>query len=288
MTQLNLQDIFYIERFTTSRWDSQPKHSYYFQIIFIEDGSGRISLNGKVNSYKSRDVFVFKKDEIHDIKIHETTTFVIFKFTDTLFSSKINLPDRQYWLRRSEFILNHPKRKFQEAIKTLEDRDLIWRLIFFIRKENTNQEQYYLHIIANMVSTMLSLIARNITELNPENKSTKLTTKRERIDEIYAYIRYNIYDLRMLKISTIAKHFQITSSTLSNYFKKETGNSLHNYILLYKLGIAKERLLNSDFTVSQIANQLGFTDESHLTRIFKKYCDVTPKQYKDSKSTVNN
>ncbi len=47
MTQLNLQDIFLIQRFTTSRWDSQPKQDFYFEIIFIEDGSGKILLNGK-------------------------------------------------------------------------------------------------------------------------------------------------------------------------------------------------------------------------------------------------
>ena len=285
MTQLNLQDIFLIQRFTTSRWDSQPKQDFYFEIIFIEDGSGKILLNGKTHTYKARDLFVLSKDEVLDVKIHETTTFVIYKFTQLLLSSKISFPDRQYWLRRSEFILNHPKRVFKDAMNNTEDRDLIWRIVFFIRKENNNKEQYYLHIIANMVSTALSVIARNITEANPENKIIRAPAKSNRIEEIYAYIRYNIYDSRLLKISTIAKHFKITSSTLSNYFKKETGNSLHNYILLYKLGIAKDRLGNSNFTVSQIANQLGFTDESHLTRIFKKYCEKTPKQYKDSLTT---
>lgn len=282
MTQLNWQDIFIINRFSTSRWDSSYNDELYFQIIFIEDGSGRINLDGKATTFKSRDVFVFSKKEVPQIKIHETTTFIIFKFTDLLFSSKINLPDKQYWLRRSEFILNHPKRKFQEALKSMEERDLIWRIIFLIRKENANKEQYHLQIIANMVSTLLSILARNITESNPESSTYRQSKKTERIDEIYAYIRYNIYDSSMLKISVIAKHFHITSSTLSNYFKKKAGNSLHNYILLYKLEIAKDRLLNSEFTVSQIALQLGFTDESHLTRIFKKYCEATPKQYKDS------
>ncbi|RXG25936.1 helix-turn-helix domain-containing protein [Leeuwenhoekiella marinoflava] len=282
MTQLNWQDIFIINRFSTSRWDSGFNNELYFQIIFIEDGSGRINLDGKVTAFKSRDIFIFNKNEVPQIKIHETTTFIIFKFTDLLFSSKVSLPDKQYWLRRSEFILNHPKRRFQEALKSIEERDLIWRILFFIRKENTNKEQYHLQIIANMVSTILSVLARNITETNPESSGYSQSKKKERIDEIYAYIRYNIYDSSMLKISVIAKHFHITSSTLSNYFKKETGNSLHNYILLYKLEIAKDRLLNSDFTVSQIALQLGFTDESHLTRIFKKYCESTPKQYKDA------
>ena len=286
MIQLNWQDIFIIDRFSTSRWDPDNNGNLYFQILFIEEGSGRITIKNKVTPFKSRDIFVFAKDEIPQIKTHETTTFIVFKFTDLLFSSKINLPDRQSWLRRSEFILNHPKRKFEESLKSGKDRDLIWRILFFIRKENNAKEQYHLQIIANMVSTILSILARNVTSKNPESVKPRSHKKSDRIDEIYAYIRYNIYDSNLLKISAIAKHFHITSSTLSNYFKKETGNSLHNYILLYKLEIAKDRLLNSDFTVSQIAIQLGFTDESHLTRIFKKYCDATPKQYKDSHITT--
>ena len=132
-----------------------------------------------------------------------------------------------------------------------------------------------------MLSVLLSILARNVTDIEAHKELMPKPAKRsERIDEIYAYIRFNIYDSKKLKIATIAKHFGITSSTLSNYFKKETGNSLHNYVILYKLDIVKDRLKNSEFTVCQIALQLGFTDESHLTRIFKKYCDSTPKQYK--------
>lgn len=281
MILLNWQDIFIINRFTTSRWDSPDREDVYFEMIFIEDGSGRISLNGKTINYKSRDIFIFSKDESPDIKVYETTTFIVYRLTQLMFSSKISLNERQYWLRRCEYIFNHPKRSFDFAVRKMEDLDLIWRIVFFINKENVKKEQYHLEIIANMLSTLLSILARNVTD-TPFSKELllKSSKKTERIDEIYAYIRYNIYDSKKLKIANIAKHFHITSSTLSNYFKKETGNSLHNYILLFKLGIVKDRLLNSEFTVSQIAIQLGFTDESHLTRIFKKYCDSTPKQYK--------
>ena len=281
MILLNWQEIFYINRFTTSRWDAPSREDVYFEMILIEEGSGRISLNGKTINYKSRDSFVFTQDEKPDIKVYETTTFIVYRLTQLMFSSKINLNERQYWLRRCEYIFNHPKRRFDTALRKMEDQDLVWRIIFLINKENINKEQYYLEIIANMLSTLLSILARNVTDTQfSKELLLKSAKKTERIDEIYAYIRYNIYDSKKLKIANIAKHFHITSSTLSNYFKKETGNSLHNYIILYKLEIIKDRLLNSEFTVSQIAIQLGFTDESHLTRIFKKYCDSTPKQFK--------
>ena len=71
-----------------------------------------------------------------------------------------------------------------------------------------------------MLSTLLSILARNVTD-TPFSKELLLKSakKTERIDEIYAYIRYNIYDSKKLKIANIARHFHITSSTLSNYFK---------------------------------------------------------------------
>ena len=281
MILLNWLDILYINRFTTSRWESTNRNQIYFEVVFIEEGSGRIILNGKTQNYKSRDSFIFSKDEVPEVKIKETTTFIVYTLSQLMFSSKISLTERQNWLRRCEYIFNHPKREFNVAVRKIEEQDLLWRILFFINKENTNKDQYYLEIIANMISTLLSVLARNVSTIDsPKELLPKSTKKSDRIDEIYAYIRYNIYDTKKLKIAAIAKHFHITSSTLSNYFKKETGNSLHNYIILFKLEIVKNRLINSEFTVSQIAIQLGFTDESHLTRIFKKYCGSTPKQYK--------
>ena len=48
----------------------------------------------------------------------------------------------------------------------------------------------------------------------------------------------------------------------------------------YKLNLVKTRLLHSDLTISQIANELGFSDESHLNRTFKKQMEMTAKQYR--------
>ena len=86
-----------------------------------------------------------------------------------------------------------------------------------------------------------------------------------------------------MKISAMAQKFNMTNNTFSNYFKKKTGESVHRYIILHKIQLIKHRLEYTDFTVSEIAFQLGFTDESHLTRIFKKYVEVTPKKYRQHK-----
>lgn len=281
MMQFNLQDVLIIKKLSTNQWSLDQSDNRYLEIICIEKGSGLKRTDGSSIHYRPQDVFLASSEDTVRFDINRETTFYIILFTELLFSNKINIPDRSTWLRRADFILQQPDLNSGDVIKNQEDRELLWQILMLILKENTHQEEYYKHIISNMTSTILSIIARNIKSQNKKNNLPR-TQKSELIDELISYIHKYVYEPSRMKISALAETFNMTNSTLSNYFKKQTGKSLHHYILLYKLDLVKDRLENTDFTVSQIANQMGFTDESHLTRIFKKYFNTTPKGYKEA------
>lgn len=69
-----------------------------------------------------------------------------------------------------------------------------------------------------------------------------------------------------------------------NYFgdliKKETGKSAQEYIQLAVMEKVKERLMESDKTISEIAYNLGFNYPHHLNRMFKKVVGMTPNEYR--------
>lgn len=69
-----------------------------------------------------------------------------------------------------------------------------------------------------------------------------------------------------------------------NYFgdliKKETGKSAQEYIQLAVMEKVKERLMESDKTISEIAYDLGFNYPHHLNRMFKKVVGMTPNEYR--------
>ncbi len=71
-----------------------------------------------------------------------------------------------------------------------------------------------------------------------------------------------------------------------NYFgdliKKETGKTPQEYIQGKIIDTAKEMLLGSDKTVSQIAYDLGFQYSQHFNRIFKKHTGYSPNEYRKS------
>ena len=73
-----------------------------------------------------------------------------------------------------------------------------------------------------------------------------------------------------------------------NYFgdliKKETGKSAQEYIQHRLIDLAKEMILGTDKTVSQIAYELGFQYSQHFSRMFKKNVGCTPNKYRKAQA----
>lgn len=80
------------------------------------------------------------------------------------------------------------------------------------------------------------------------------------------------------------KYFADSVHLSPNYFgdliKKETGKTAQEYILEKLIDVAKEEILGTDKSVSEIAYGLGFQYPQHFTRIFKKTVGYTPSAYR--------
>ena len=80
------------------------------------------------------------------------------------------------------------------------------------------------------------------------------------------------------------KYFADKVCLSPNYFgdliKKETGKTAQEYIQYRIIELAKERILEGNQTVSQIAYELGFQYPQHFSRLFKKNVGCTPNEYK--------
>ena len=74
-----------------------------------------------------------------------------------------------------------------------------------------------------------------------------------------------------------------------NYFgdlvKKETGKTAQEYIQFKLIDLAKERILDPEKTIGQVAYELGFQYPQHFTRLFKKVVGQTPNEYRTQKGS---
>ncbi len=79
-----------------------------------------------------------------------------------------------------------------------------------------------------------------------------------------------------------AEHLYLSDSYLSDLLKKETGQSAQDLIHIYVLDKAKNALLNTQKSISEIAFELGFEYPQYFSRLFKKKIGQTPKEYRSS------
>src|SRR5690606_30950423 len=97
----------------------------------------------------------------------------------------------------------------------------------------------------HLINTLLTIIS--------SYDSGKGESKSDEGLPLLHYIHENIYDPEKIIASSIADHFNISKTYVSEYFKKHTGASMQRYILEYKIALAEIRLKHSDMKVNEIA-----------------------------------
>ena len=99
------------------------------------------------------------------------------------------------------------------------------------------------------------------------------------------YCRQSIAERRnafeKVRVEDLAEELFISRPYLSAKFRKETGQSLTDFILGEKTEEAKRLLRYSDKTSAAIAAYLGFSSQGHFCRVFRTYAGMTPNEYRN-------
>src|SRR6266404_6176741 len=85
-----------------------------------------------------------------------------------------------------------------------------------------------------------------------------------------------------LTVSRIAQAVSMGPYYFSRLFKESTGQSPHQYVVEARVRKAKELLTTGKFTIREAAHHVGFVDQSHLTRHFKRVFGLPPKRLLES------
>lgn len=83
-----------------------------------------------------------------------------------------------------------------------------------------------------------------------------------------------------ISTATLCEEFGYTPAHLCRKFKKSTGLSPMTYLKIYRLEKAKEKIKNSDLSISQIAAECGFSDANYFTRCFRAHFSIQPSHYR--------
>ena len=93
------------------------------------------------------------------------------------------------------------------------------------------------------------------------------------VDYIHAHLE------RDLSLKELAAIVQMSAHYFSQLFKQSTGVTPHQYVIRCRIERAKELLMQRKLTISDIAKVVGFVDQSHFHRHFKRLVGITPKAF---------
>lgn len=114
---------------------------------------------------------------------------------------------------------------------------------------------------------------------NHESKGNKLSRDEKLVEQIRVYI--DAHYQHKLTIQDIADHVHLSVNHIAGLFKKETGQTIFDYITSVRISTAKQLLDNPIYKIYEIADRTGYPDANYFTKVFKKYTGLSPKEYRD-------
>lgn len=99
---------------------------------------------------------------------------------------------------------------------------------------------------------------------------------RKVLDYIHAHLD------RDIALSEIAAVLNLSQYYFCRLFKQSTGVAPHQYLTQCRIARAKQLLLTTQLTITEIAFAVGLSNHSSFTRLFRQYVGVTPKKFRAS------
>ncbi|MFZ1809023.1 MAG: AraC family transcriptional regulator [Cyclobacteriaceae bacterium] len=272
------QHIFEIHVEEYTEWKQRPHKNNFFEIVYVDQGKGVQCINQHEFAYQPGNIFLLPPLDCHSFRINEPSRFFFIRFTDHYFLSDHKLADYKSWFDRMAYILANYNKVPGDIISSDRERAFIIQTIKSIYQEYLVSDTYSDSIITGAMVSILNILARSIEKQYVEQANEVDS----RFGEILRYVNTNISKHEMLKIPVLSEQFGISPTYFSEYFKKQAGKSLAEYITKSKLKLVETKILHTDQTLKEIAYQLNFTDSSHLAKTFKSVYGMTIKEFKQS------
>lgn len=119
-----------------------------------------------------------------------------------------------------------------------------------------------------------TLIDSQIGKLSNQQKISGSAILQPAFDYIYTHKNENV------KLADMAAICHVSPSYFSRMFTKETGENFSVFIPRLKMEWAKQILETTDLSISQVSNELGFSEPSYFIKTFKKFERITPARYR--------
>jgi AraC-like DNA-binding protein len=258
---------------------SQPHSHSFFELFFVEEGEGWYAMGDRKVWAKPGDLFLIAPGEIHDPSgLDRATKWVVgFEaealnpaYTDAdiflmlpnqLLESFLSVNN----LESKHFYIPAPKRsRWISQMKQLKN-ELCDRGFGFTE--------------ATRALLMLLLIeTARLVETEPIEFKKPTNQYRPIVNKVLRFIEANFQN--SIGLQEVAKEVNLSPAYLTDTIRRETGKTVLSWIVERRMTEARRLLAETDRSVHQIAEAVGYFDPSYFIRLFRRLNGTTPQAWR--------
>lgn len=247
-----------------------PHKHDFFEILFLTKGSGIHEIDFQNHEIKENTIFFLSPGQVHDIKTSGDVQGFIF-----LFTSEFYLFNKQNKNRILELPFFYNISNDTPPLHIEDKNDIVF--IHSLFERGTHSFSNNSENSDEVIEAILDLLLVTCESLYPYKADItghkgKLLVKRfqQLIEENFQF-NYNV--------SHYADLLNVSANHLTETVRKVTGQKSNDLIKSRTLLEAKKLLKFTDLTISEVAFQLNFKDQSYFSRVFKRYFGHSPKEF---------
>lgn len=257
-------------KITYAKITNYPIHWHNsIEILYVIKGSLNISIDTDSFTINEKEVEIINSDESHMLHSDTDTRVLIFNIDPYFFEKYYKDINNIFFYTNSNDNEDQSGYEYDE-LKTI----LSQILCEYVQKLEDYDEE-----IEEQLITLLYHLINNFHYLTHEKEELKEKTEQlDRYHRISKYI-FNNYN-NNITLQDIAKKEFLSPHYLSHEIKYATGYSFTDLINLTRIEESIKLLLDSDLSISDISDEIGFSHTRYYNKNFKYYYNCTPLQYR--------
>ena len=258
---------FQLESITKSKYDSDwhsTLHTHPFtELFYVVDGKGEFNIQGQRFPVKPND-FVIINPQVEHTELSspdEPLDYIVLGINGLSFSNLTPVSEG-----------GHPFSFFNLRD---EQKDIL-RYLNAMVQEATSQSMSYELVCHNLLEILLIKILRHQhfdLEVGKQSKATK------DISFIKHYLE--TYYHESIQLEDLASMTHLSRFYISHSFKKEIGMSPMEYLIAIRIKESKILLRTTNYSISQVADIVGFTTPTYFSKQFRKSTGISPTDYRE-------
>ena len=256
---INVQLLYVTRSRCDAQWQSMMHTHPFTELFYIVDGQGKFLVEDDVRFVKNDDFIIINPNVLHTELSDAKTSFeyIVLGIDGLSFQSEKD-QDANYGIYNFK---NHRT-------------DMLFYMKSIIR-ELHQKSSGYREICTNLLETLVLLILRN-TKSEFTVASSDRTSRECRFIEQYLDEHFS----EDISLDTLSRLTYMNKYYIVHAFKKYKGVSPINYLINIRISEAKHLLQTTNYSVSKIAQSIGFSSQSYFSQVFRKELEMTPLQYR--------